>query len=153
MEHVCPGADAVISTPPFQSYHIHILYWPDAESLHDAPGALRLRKAFIDHFDLQYEPNCTGLTGQGRLCMIPLDEKPGFGFSHPFPVPNWAAYVPLERFADTVPWIMQNRGVYDILVHPNSGCMLNDPRNWAVWGGSKWELMLEPRSQSTRVVV
>merc|ERR1712232_291306 len=149
----CPEAGSRISLPPFQSYHIHVLYWPDAESIHDAPGALKLREAFIDRFDLQREANCTGLADQGRLCMIPLDEKPGFGFSHPFPVPNWAAYVPLERFPDTVSWIMQNRGVYDVLVHPNSACMINDHRDWTVWGGSKWELILEQRSYSAHMEV
>ena len=84
----------------------------------------------------------TGLFDQGRLCMFTFGPKVGFGINTPFLAPNWAAYVPLDRFADTVPWIMQNRGLYDVFVHPNSGCFVRDTLDWSVWGGSKWQVAL-----------
>jgi len=37
---------------------------------------------------------------------------------------------------------MQNRGNYDVLIHPNSGCELEDHSWWAFWGGNPWELDL-----------
>merc|ERR1719386_504220 len=105
-------------------------------------GAMRLQAEFVDHFGLRTVPNCTGLLNQERLCAFALDERPGFGFSHPFVVPNWAVYVPLDRYADLVPWIMQHRGKYDVLVHPNSGCIPNDHMDWSMWAGTKWQLVM-----------
>merc|ERR1712183_918850 len=54
--------------------------------------------------------------------------------------PQFAIYLPPNRFADTVPWIMQNRGVFDIMVHPNSGCLYDDHIDWSLWGGEKWQI-------------
>ena len=95
---------------------------------------------------------------------------PGYGFANPFLVPNFAFYVPLEDFAPTTSWIMQHRGELDVLVHPNSGCAVNDHLDWfdtpppcprdmscaifldsqprlihalrSIWGGTKWELKM-----------
>ena len=49
----------------------------------------------------------------------------------PFLTSQWSVFVPLESFSQTVSWIMQHRGIYDILVHPNSGCELEDDSWWA----------------------
>lgn len=43
----------------------------------------------------------------------------------------------------TVPWIMQRRGALDVLVHPNSGCGLEDHTQWPLWGGNAWEINRE----------
>lgn len=61
-----PRSDVNCSTlPPFDSYHIHVLFWPDGESggdnAHGSTAAFELRDAFIDHFNLTNHPNCTEL--------------------------------------------------------------------------------------------
>ena len=37
-------------------------------------------------------------------------------------------------------WFMKNKGILDILVHPNSGCGVQDHVDHALWAGNKWEL-------------
>ena len=36
--------------------------------------------------------------------------------------------------------MVQHRGVYDVLIHPNTGCSVLDHTDWAMWAGDKWEL-------------
>lgn len=45
-----------------------------------------------------------------------------------------------EDFADIVPWFLQNRNGYDLLVHPNTGCELEDHSWWALWAGTAWQI-------------
>lgn len=137
-------------SPAFEAYHIHVLFWPDGDgtmktssSSHDSDGAMRLRSSFLDQFGITDKANCTSLSDPAQgLCAFPVDFKPGYGFAHPFITPNFALFVPLGRFKDTIPWMMKNRGNYDVLVHPNSGCMLQDHTNSAFWMGQKGELRL-----------
>ena len=35
---------------------------------------------------------------------------------------------------------MQNRNDFDVLVHPNTGCELEDHSWWALWGGTPWKI-------------
>lgn len=146
------------SPPPFHSYHIHLIFWPDLEPGYEAmansrnsTGALAVQRRLVEqfHIDLgancttcQLFGNCTDVYEKTRLCMFTFDGRVGWGINTPFLAPNWAAYVPVERFADTVSWIMQHRGVYDVFVHPNSGCFIEDILDWSMWGGSKWQLAL-----------
>lgn len=80
------------------------------------------------------EKPCTGLFHQGRLCMESVDMQA----AGPFPVAQWSAFILPENFSATVPWIMQNRGEYSALVHPNSGCEVEDHTVWPLWGGPSW---------------
>jgi len=125
--------------PTFYSYHIHVLFWSNKNATVDA--AFALRKRFMQTFQVQDGPCDDSNTTHPpqQLCMFEVDFPQPAG---PFPVPEWAAFVPPPFFAATVPWIMQNRGQFDILVHPNSGCEIEDHRDWPVWGGNKWELDL-----------
>ena len=104
-------------------------------------GALKLAAAFKARFNVT--TICAGLDHQPGLCEFAIDTglKPGFAYAHPFVGPELAFYVPTDRFTDTVPWMMQNRGSYDVLVHPNSdGCPVEDHANFSFWMGTKWEL-------------
>jgi len=146
----CPTAGFDLSeAPAFFSYHIHVLFWPDAKpGWSDAgpkgrDGAMRLRDAFATHFGIQDKPECDAFAPtDGKLCLEPIDPVVGYGHSSPFPVMNFNIWVPLDRYHDTVPWMMQNRRNYDVLVHPNSGCMLDEHRDWSHWSGDKWQLLL-----------
>ncbi|XP_062509537.1 uncharacterized protein LOC134185693 [Corticium candelabrum] len=122
--------------PPFQSYHIHVMFIFGNPKSIDTAMALRAR--FVEHFNLSKTANCTGLTHQGRLCMFEVDTTPDI--HSPFVSGEWAVYLRLEDFPVCVPWIMQNRGELDILVHPNSGMSYNDHIHWPVWGGTPWPI-------------
>ena len=39
-------------------------------------------------------------------------------------------------------WMMQRKGEFSVLVHPNSGCEIEDHSWWAYWGGAPWPLDL-----------
>lgn len=135
------------STPPVNSYHLHVLFWPDGERQNTVPQgsveAIKFRSEIIKHFHLTDVANCTALIDpSGALCAFPIDWRPGYNFAHPFLVPNFAFFVPVERFADVVSWVMMNRGPFDVLVHPNTGCPVQDHTAWAFWMGQKWELKM-----------
>lgn len=108
---VCPSVDPSVDLPRFVSYHIHVLYWPDPNTeisgYHNAKnrtGARRIRSAFMDHFNLTEEGSCANIAHEGNdLCMMSDDDFP----IGPWVGPQFAVYVPPDRFADTVPWIMQ----------------------------------------------
>merc|ERR1712146_520286 len=76
------------------------------------------------------------------MCWFPVDWEPGVGLAAPFVVPNWPIYVPIDRFAEAMPWISQHRGDLDVLMHPNSGCMRDDHEYNAMWSGNKREINL-----------
>ena len=37
-------------------------------------------------------------------------------------------------------WMMQRKGELSVLVHTNSGCVIEDHSWWALWGGIQWPL-------------
>ncbi|KAI8481903.1 hypothetical protein Bbelb_403480 [Branchiostoma belcheri] len=123
--------------PPFLSYHIHCMFV--AYNNDSVFAALKLFDRFIEHFNLTHTRPCEGLYHQGRLCAFDVDYT-NTGPTDPFVSANWAIFVPLEWYAKTVPWVMQNRGDQDILVHPNSGAEVSDHTRWALWMGEKWPL-------------
>jgi aromatic ring-cleaving dioxygenase len=127
--------------PPVYSHHIHVLFWQNNNDSVNA--AFALRAAFMTQFQLTDKDNTCdehkvwNTTHPIPLCMFTPDfPNP----EPPFLTSEWAAFVPLENFQETVLWIMQQRGSLDVLVHPNSGCEINDHRDWPLWGGMKWEL-------------
>lgn len=36
-------------------------------------------------------------------------------------------------YNQVVPWMMQNRGNFDVFVHPNSGFEREDHHDWGMW--------------------
>jgi len=142
---------------PFESYHIHVLFYPDlngseefSSNTHGSKFARALRKKFIEHFDV---PQCGDWRNLTTLCAFEVDEegKCGIHNAAPFVVPNFVFYLPVDRYAETVPWMMANRGDLDFLVHPNScgfTCSPQDHLQWSVWGGDKWPVRFELLSAS-----
>lgn len=61
----------------------------------------------------------------------------------PFLTAQWSIFVPNENFFEVSSWAAQHRGQYDILIHPNSGCELEDHTWWALWGGNPWEINMD----------
>jgi DOPA 4,5-dioxygenase len=124
------------SLPPFRSYHIHVMFiFGNEESVNTA---MALRARFVEHFNLTNTANCTGLFDQGRLCMFEVHTEPEV--HTPFVSGQWAVFLRTEDFPVCVPWVMQNRGSLDVLVHPNSGMGYNDHFYWPVWGGTAWPI-------------
>lgn len=142
---------------PFESYHIHVLFYPDlstdgfSNNTHGSKFARALRKAFIEHFNV---PACgENIFNQMKLCAFPVDATGAGGVANaaPFVAPNFAMFIPVDRYAETVPWMMANRGALDFLVHPNScgfACSPQDHLLWSVWGGNKWPVRFELTTES-----
>src|SRR3546814_9809179 len=61
------------------------------------------------------------------------------------PHPHWSYQVAFAPpvFAEIVPWLALNRGALTIFLHPESGDVLADHRDHAIWLGDKAELHLE----------
>eukprot|EP00747_Dinoflagellata_sp_TGD_P065610 gnl/TRDRNA2_/TRDRNA2_154429_c1_seq1.p1 gnl/TRDRNA2_/TRDRNA2_154429_c1~~gnl/TRDRNA2_/TRDRNA2_154429_c1_seq1.p1 ORF type:complete len:219 (-),score=32.18 gnl/TRDRNA2_/TRDRNA2_154429_c1_seq1:210-806(-) len=125
--------------PVFNSYHFHVLFWQRPNSSQHVQGALRVLDEFKMAFAGILGRPCDGFFHQERLCLYEVD----YAAVGPFVTPQWAAFVPRELYAQVMPWIMQNRAGYDVLMHPNSGCVVDDHRNWSAWAGQSWQLDLE----------
>ena len=110
--------------------------------------ALALLERFKAVFESEIGAPCTGLFHQNRLCIFKPEAPAG-----PFPVAQWAIFLPVDHFASKVTWFMQNRVVngtsLDVLVHPNSGCEVEDHTWWALWGGEKWRLNVDKLSHDS----
>ena len=141
----CPGNNKSAALPPITSYHFHVMFWPNATQgpgAHTADLAMRLRQDFLDHFGVDDSDECATMFDSVDMCVFPVDWEPGVGLAAPFVTPNWAVYVPLDRFTEAMPWISQHRGDMDVLMHPNTGCNVEDHQLWSMWSGNKWEINL-----------
>lgn len=152
------GPDGVwngsLPRPAIQTYHIHIMYEakmaindPD----HSEDGLLKIVQAFRDRFGL-HGPNCTSLMDEGTwMCEFPYEDPAGTACAMPFMTNTAAFSIPLDRFQETASWIMMNRGTYDVMIHPNTGCMLNDHIDWPLWGGKPWPIRFTyPKEDTTK---
>lgn len=126
------------STPaPIFSWHFHLLYWQT--NANHTSGAYAIRNKFIQDFKAKLGTPCTDLFHQDHLCMFEPDTQP----VGPFLTAQWAVFVPNENFFEVTQWATQHRKGYDILIHPNSGCELEDHSWWALWGGNPWEINMD----------
>jgi len=133
-----PKESSCESVASFYSYHIHVLFW--SKNNDSVNAAKVLQQKFRKQFGVLVDPCPESVWNTTHspdiLCFFPwAPEADG-----PFLTGMWAAFVPLERFKDTVPWMMQHRGNLDVFVHPNSGCEIYDHVNWPLWGGKPWEI-------------
>ena len=123
---------------PLQSWHIHVLF-PPSDAARTA-AALRLQQQFIEAFGLRGRANCTMSAGDpaphARMCAFEVDWLP----AGPFLTAQYSFFVPSQNLTAAVAWTLRHRGDLDVLVHPNSGCEVEDHTAWALWGGQKWEL-------------
>ena len=140
-----PGAKA------FESYHIHVLFYPDlagsefVNNTHGSKYARALRAAFVQRFNVPECDESSSIFNLTKLCAFAVDASGAGGERNaaPFVAPNFAIYLPVNRYHDVVPWFMANRGDLDFLVHPNScgfKCSPQDHLLWSVWGGNKWDV-------------
>ena len=63
--------------------------------------------------------------------------------AQPFVTPEFAFFVPVNRYAVAVGWMMLHRGVFDVLVHPNTcgwSCAPQDHLLSSLWMGKPWEV-------------
>eukprot|EP00933_Yihiella_yeosuensis_P049915 TRINITY_DN4749_c1_g2_i1.p1 TRINITY_DN4749_c1_g2~~TRINITY_DN4749_c1_g2_i1.p1 ORF type:complete len:211 (-),score=30.64 TRINITY_DN4749_c1_g2_i1:393-1025(-) len=141
----CPITDR----PVIHSYHLHMFYWPDGDFAPDSPqnqndhnqaGAFRIQQDFMERFNMTQEPNCTSLR-EDRFCRFDII-SPGFEWDEPFVELQWSIGVPVRSFDVVLKWIMMNRGTYDIFFHPNTGCVVNDHRDWPIFAGHKHQIKL-----------
>lgn len=124
---------------PLQSYHIHVLFDPSNSSRVDE--ALRLQSDFMRAFALIGKENCSVVAGDPApwikdICAYEIDWAP----AGPFVTAQYSFFVPVDKLTKAVAWTVRHRGNLDILVHPNSGCELEDHTSWAMWGGSRWDI-------------
>lgn len=50
-------------------------------------------------------------------------------------VGEWSIFVPVPYYSLVIPWIIQHRGDYSLIVHPNTGFENEDHSIWASWTG------------------
>ena len=129
----CQRSDVVL-----QSYHIHVLFPPSNAQATNA--AMDLQRRFISDFDLTSAGNCSMSAGDpapnATMCAFEVDWEP----AGPFLTAQYSFFVPVARYEAAVSWVLRHRGALDVLVHPNSGCEVEDHTAWALWAGHPWEL-------------
>ena len=139
--HVELKRSADTAYPPILSWHAHILYMESNNEQYQS--AIDLRALFVQEFSDYLGEDCDGDYDFGRLCMIiDHDMTNKTVFPSPFPVGEFAVFVPIPYYSLVIPWFVQNRGEFSLLVHPNSGWGYNDHTEWASWTGSQWPLDL-----------
>lgn len=112
-------ADAFADPDEIGSYHAHIYYDPETRSL-----AERLRNGIGANFTVEL----------GRW----HDEPVG-----PHPTSMYQVAFPVAEFPRLVPWLMLNRGILNVLVHPRTGYSYDDHSGHALWLGTKLPLRLD----------
>jgi aromatic ring-cleaving dioxygenase len=104
--------------PSIISWHVHICYMLSKDSVH---AAMELRNRTARHFASYLGPECTGRFDDGRLCMIRDHDFSTVLTVGPFPAGEWSIFVPRHYYGLIVPWLLQHRGNFSLLVHPNTG--------------------------------
>jgi aromatic ring-cleaving dioxygenase len=122
------------------SWHFHVIYWQHVEE--HKKGAYELRDKFMAAWASKLTKPCKDRFHQYYICMIEPDYEP-YG---PFITAQWSVFFLPKDFDTVVPWIMQHRGNYDVMVHPNTGCELEDHSDWAFWGGNSWPINMDALS-------
>ena len=119
------------------SWHVHVVYMsyqkPHLEK------AIALHKKFMTTFKDFLGEDCSSLSDDGRLCYI-NDHNISDTNDGPFPVGDWAIFVPNSHLNLVISWFAQNRGILSVLFHPNTGCAYEDHTAWAMWVGQPWPL-------------
>ncbi len=49
-------------------------------------------------------------------------------------------FVPVHYLGAVVPWFVNHRANFTLLVHPNTGCENEDHSIWAQWSGPAWNM-------------
>ena len=131
-DEICHSPDPA----PIRSWHIHVHYW--GENKKSVESAHRLRERFIKRFKDELGPECESPMHNDYMCMLGDRPVPG----GPFLTAQWAVFLLPEHFEEAVSWMAQHRHNHDVLLHPNSGCIVPDHTHWAFWLGDRWKLDL-----------
>lgn len=101
-----------------ESYHAHIYF--DAKS---RDKALKLQTEINNLFDIDMGRFHEKLVG---------------------PHPCWSYQIAFqaEQFGEFLPWLAINRGELVVFIHPNTGEVIADHRDYALWMGEKMDLDL-----------
>jgi len=137
------------SPPPVLSWHTHITYFltnPDSIN-----GALALRDEAAEYFAQYLGPECDGRYDYGYLCIINDHNFENETLEGgPFPVGEWSIFVPVPYYSLVVPWMIQHRGDFSLIVHPNTGFEYEDHSIWASWTGLAQPLDMSIFTESTQ---
>merc|ERR1712059_215799 len=83
----------------FISYHIHVLFYQNNPG--HVTSAIRMRNAFLEHFQLYPNRNCSMTMGDPapgwEMCAFDVELPP----AGPFPTGQFAFFVPPHRYVDT----------------------------------------------------
>mmetsp|Transcript_17592 Transcript_17592/g.29644 ORF Transcript_17592/g.29644 Transcript_17592/m.29644 type:complete len:174 (+) Transcript_17592:30-551(+) len=123
----------------FQSYHVHVLFWQNNQN--STLSAMKLQQDFMDAFGLKRNENhCQFQPGDTEpdadMCYFETDWEP----AGPFVTAQYAFFVPVAQYEESVSYMLKRRGKLDVLVHPNSGCGYEDHLIYSSWGGNVWEI-------------
>ncbi len=122
---------------PLVSYHIHVLFWQHNKD--HVANAMKLRDSFIAEFGLLGKP-CTITAGDPApdhaMCVFNVAWKP----VGPFTVAQFSFFIPVKDLTRTSSWMLQHKGVHDVFIHPNSGCVVHDHVKWSVFSGKSWPI-------------
>ena len=125
------------SSANIYSYHIHVLFWQNNPNR--TGSALALRDAFIGKFNLNGK-KCSISAGNPasglKMCVFDVDLNP----AGPFTTAQYSFFIPPSRLQETSMWMLQNKGVHDVFIHPNSGCETDDHTKWNTFSGAKWPI-------------
>ena len=109
------------AAPPIESWHSHVYF---GAGTRDAAWALRER--IVERF--------AGKMEMGRFHERPVGPHPMFSYQ--------IAYQP-EHFAEIMSFLAVNRGELIVFTHPNTGDVVREHRDWAIWMGAKLDLNLD----------
>ena len=133
------NASCDVTDVPLESYHIHILF--SAANASQVQAALKFQLQFMTAYDLLGKANCTMTAGDPaawatEICAFEIDWQP----AGPFLTAQYSFFIPKKDVLSTIAWSVRHRGGLDVLLHPNSGCEVEDHTKWALWGGKKLQL-------------
>ena len=121
----------------FQSYHIHTMFLQN--NANSTSAAIRLQESFMKEFGLTYEqssceflPNDpNNLDPSTTMCVFEVQYQP----AGPFVTAQTTFFIPKADYEKAVSFTMKQRGLLDVMVHPNTGCGVEDHIIHPVWGG------------------
>ena len=119
---------------PVLAYHIHAMVWPHVPR--QLNQVIQWQNDFIDHFGIRGQRNCTFDSAnpapeQQTICAWPIDFEP----VGPFNYAQLSFHVPKHKFTEVYEYAMHTRNGLDILLHPKTGCDIQDHTLWSSWTG------------------
>lgn len=123
------------ATPTIYSWHVHVPFF--GRDPYDTAKANKLRSKFMQVFkDKLAADECESTFNNPDLCMFSINEVP----TAPFYTHEFGVFFSNDLFYSVATWFMQNRGEYEIFLHPNTGCQIKDHSVWALWSGNPFPI-------------